>query len=138
MPDLGTSATQGWSDQELFWIVKNGIRLTGMPAFGPAYSADQIWDLIFYIREIGRGARSHEADTYGRCHREAPVIYRSDGELVEGVIDLAFEETEAWTVVDFKTDPARENSRYRRQLSLYSRAIQAATGSPARGVLTLV
>jgi mono/diheme cytochrome c family protein len=57
VPDLGTPATQSWSDQELFWIVKNGIRLTGMPAFGPAYSADQLWDVVLYVRDIGREAR---------------------------------------------------------------------------------
>jgi mono/diheme cytochrome c family protein len=33
-PDLGSPEVQQYSDRELFWIVKNGIRLSGMPAFG--------------------------------------------------------------------------------------------------------
>jgi hypothetical protein len=32
--DLGSVEVQNYSDRELFWIVKNGIRLSGMPAFG--------------------------------------------------------------------------------------------------------
>jgi mono/diheme cytochrome c family protein len=32
--DLGSADVQKYSDRELFWIVKNGIRLSGMPAFG--------------------------------------------------------------------------------------------------------
>ncbi len=32
--DLASSDVQAYSDQELFWIVRNGIRFSGMPAFG--------------------------------------------------------------------------------------------------------
>ena len=60
-----------------------------------------------------------------------------DGEIVEGVVDLAFFDEEAWTVVDYKTDIAIEHEldRYRRQVSLYVDAIERATGKSARGVL---
>src|SRR5712675_1577153 len=33
-PDLRLPSTQGLSDGELFWIIENGVRFTGMPAFG--------------------------------------------------------------------------------------------------------
>jgi hypothetical protein len=39
-------------DPELFWVVKNGIRLTGMPGFGRFYSDPQIWHLVRYIRTL--------------------------------------------------------------------------------------
>ena len=68
--------------------------------------------------------------------------------LVEGVADLVYraEPGGAWTVVDFKTDsrpPADPDFRasqavYLRQVSLYVRAVQRATGQPARGVLLYV
>ena len=35
---------QRYSDRELFWIVKNGIRLSGMPAFGRVESDEHIWN----------------------------------------------------------------------------------------------
>jgi ATP-dependent exoDNAse (exonuclease V) beta subunit len=65
--------------------------------------------------------------------------------LIEGVADLAFREELSdfvgWTVVDFKTD--RElledtSDRYVKQVQLYSRAVSASTGLPARGVLLVI
>src|SRR5262245_7579121 len=51
-------------------------------------------------------ARARDASRAGRCRRETPVTYRQpDGSLVEGVLDLAFEETGGWTIVDFRSRP---------------------------------
>ena len=62
----------------------------------------------------------------------------SDGVLVEGIVDLAFEDHGAWTVVDYKTDrdlATAGEDRYRRQVALYASAIAQATGRPASGVI---
>lgn len=56
-PALVTAEVQGWSDPELFWIVRNGIRLSGMPAFGKQLSHEQIWNLVRYIRSLKTGAQ---------------------------------------------------------------------------------
>ncbi len=90
-------------------------------------------------------ARAAAASPDG-CRREAPIMLTlEDGSLVEGVLDLAFRETDAegpvWTVVDFKTDVELDSPRrasYELQLSLYARAISAATGERARTVLLSV
>lgn len=59
--DLTSSAVQQYSDQELFWIVKNGIRLSGMPAFGPVESDEHIWNLVNYVRALpGSASQSNE------------------------------------------------------------------------------
>ncbi len=82
--------------------------------------------------------RARAADAAGRCRRETPVSLRlDDGTLVEGQLDLAFEDADGWTVVDFKTDADLDASldTYRRQVALYAHALAAATGTPARGVL---
>jgi len=50
--DLGAAETQKYSDRELFWIVKNGIRMTGMPAFGKVEPDNHIWNLVHYVRTI--------------------------------------------------------------------------------------
>jgi len=52
-PDVGSPAVQQWSDAELFWIIKHGIRLTGMPGFGHIHSDDQVWHLVRYVRSLG-------------------------------------------------------------------------------------
>jgi len=86
--------------------------------------------------------RAHAADARGECRRETPVTYTlPDGTLIEGVVDLAFEEAGEWTVVDYKTDrelAASGEERYRRQVALYASAIAQATGQPAHGVLIRV
>jgi mono/diheme cytochrome c family protein len=50
--NLISSQVQRYSDRELFWIVKNGIRLTGMPAFGKVETDEHIWNLIDYLRTL--------------------------------------------------------------------------------------
>ncbi len=54
--DLTSRDVQSYSDQEVFWIIKNGIRLSGMPAFGKIESDDHIWDLVFYIHTLKKSA----------------------------------------------------------------------------------
>jgi mono/diheme cytochrome c family protein len=52
-PDLRLPATQKLSDGELFWIVENGVRFTGMPAFGGGHgSQDDSWKLVLFIRHL--------------------------------------------------------------------------------------
>ena len=46
--------TQSLSDGELFYIVHNGIRLTGMPAWGkdPPEKDEDSWKLVHFIRHL--------------------------------------------------------------------------------------
>jgi ATP-dependent exoDNAse (exonuclease V) beta subunit len=70
--------------------------------------------------------------------RETPVSWvQKDGTLIEGVLDLAFDEGDGTIVVDFKTDHelAAGESRYRAQLLQYVNAVSRATGRAASGVL---
>ncbi len=55
--DLTSAEVQQWSDAELFWVVKNGIRLSGMPAFGKTKSDKQIWQLVYYVRSLATPAK---------------------------------------------------------------------------------
>jgi mono/diheme cytochrome c family protein len=52
--DLGSPEVQGMSDRELFWVIKNGIRLSGMPGFAKIESDEQIWELTYYVRSLGK------------------------------------------------------------------------------------
>jgi mono/diheme cytochrome c family protein len=53
--DLTSPVVQRYSDAELFWIVKNGIRLSGMPAFGRVESDEHIWNVVHYVRTLRGG-----------------------------------------------------------------------------------
>src|SRR5262249_34204725 len=51
-PDLRQPDTQKLSDGELFFIIENGVRFTGMPAFGGAGSQEDGWKLVHLIRHL--------------------------------------------------------------------------------------
>ncbi len=52
-PDMRQAATQDLSDGELFYIIQNGIRLTGMPAWGGSdHDAEDSWKLVHFIRHL--------------------------------------------------------------------------------------
>jgi mono/diheme cytochrome c family protein len=51
-PDLTLPAVQRMRDGELFWVVSNGIRMTGMPAFAPTHKEDEIWKIVAFVRHL--------------------------------------------------------------------------------------
>lgn len=53
-PGLTLARVQSRSDGELRWIVSNGIRMTGMPAFGPSRTEKEIWQLVAAVRRLPR------------------------------------------------------------------------------------
>lgn len=77
--DLGSPASQQWSDRELFWIIKNGIRLTGMPGFAHVHSNEEIWHLVHYVRSLkeiapvsqSRGQATDAVDASDRAKKTA-------------------------------------------------------------------
>src|SRR5262245_29943142 len=50
-PDLTKSAAV-WSPAELFWIIKNGIKMTAMPAWGPTHPDEEIWNIVALVRDL--------------------------------------------------------------------------------------
>jgi mono/diheme cytochrome c family protein len=54
-PDMTAAGTQQLTDGELYYIIENGVRFTGMPAFGEGPGGDQnkeSWDLVHFIRHL--------------------------------------------------------------------------------------
>ena len=49
---LDSPAVQSYSDRELFTIIRDGIRFTGMPGFAGTESSDQIWHVVDYLRSL--------------------------------------------------------------------------------------
>jgi len=52
--DLSSSHVQHWSDAELFWIIQNGVRLTGMPSWRSSISDNDTWKLARFIHNLPR------------------------------------------------------------------------------------
>jgi mono/diheme cytochrome c family protein len=51
--DLRLSAAQAQSDGELFWMIAQGIRYSGMPAARSQLTEEQTWDVVLYVRALG-------------------------------------------------------------------------------------
>jgi mono/diheme cytochrome c family protein len=52
--DLSSPHVQHWTDAELFWIIQNGVRLTGMPSWRSSISDNDTWKLARFIHKLPR------------------------------------------------------------------------------------
>lgn len=126
--DLTSPHVASWNDAELFWIIQNGIRFTGMPAWKYRIGEEDTWKLIHFVRNLpnwnafraapeaatsGAGKSPAELIHYGR------TLYRQEGcfmchqlEGEGGTIgpDLSLQGTRGrsddWLVGHFKDPPA--------------------------------
>ncbi|MBM3772395.1 MAG: ATP-dependent deoxyribonuclease subunit A [Acidimicrobiia bacterium] len=122
------------SDERLQQIADVEARLLGLPAVDAAIAARKVARV--WKHELL--ARARRAAARGACRRETPVTLRlDDGTVMEGVVDLAFEEDARWVIVDYKTDRELTGAepQYRRQVAAYAAAVSAATGAPASAFL---
>jgi mono/diheme cytochrome c family protein len=50
-PDLAETAGES-TPAEIFWVIKHGIRMTGMPAWGPTHSDAELWGLARFVKRL--------------------------------------------------------------------------------------
>jgi mono/diheme cytochrome c family protein len=51
-PDMRQPETQDLTDGQIYYVIHNGVRLTGMPAWGDAGKDDDSWKLVLFIRHL--------------------------------------------------------------------------------------
>lgn len=51
-PDMRLPGTQGLTDGQIYYIIHNGVRLTGMPAWGETHGDNDSWKLVLFIRHL--------------------------------------------------------------------------------------
>jgi len=51
-PNLTSREIQEFTDAELYWIVKNGIKMTGMPGFGVTHDEKGLWGIVAFLRRL--------------------------------------------------------------------------------------
>ena len=59
--------TEAGTAAEKFWIINNGIRMTGMPAFGNSHEADNLWPVVAFLQS----AEGITPDRYRELKEEA-------------------------------------------------------------------
>lgn len=52
MPPKLQEAVNDWNPAELFWITKNGVKMSGMPAWGLTHSDAKIWDIVAFLEKL--------------------------------------------------------------------------------------
>ncbi len=84
-PDMRLAATQDLTDGELFWIIENGIRFTGMPGWGTNTPAGEqaSWHLVHFVRHLPEisQAELEEIDT---------LIPRSEADIRQEIEEERF------------------------------------------------
>lgn len=50
-PALSEKAEE-YTPRELFWITKHGIKMAGMPAFGPTHSDEDLWGIVAFVQRL--------------------------------------------------------------------------------------
>ena len=74
-PDMRLAATQNLTDGEIFYVIQNGVRLTGMPAFGDnkngAHDEDS-WKLVYFIRRLPK-ITTEELEAMKKMNPKSPA-----------------------------------------------------------------
>jgi len=50
-PPVLTDSAKEWSPGELFWIIRNGIKMSGMPSW-PGLSDDDLWNIVALLEKL--------------------------------------------------------------------------------------
>jgi mono/diheme cytochrome c family protein len=126
--DLTSPHVQHWDDSQMFWIIQNGVRMTGMASWKGAIPVDDTWKLVIFIHQLpeldaaaGKIAgpqaspekTSAQLIAYGKTlYRQEGcfICHRLDGEGTKVGPDLTVEGTRgrstAWLIGHFKNPPA--------------------------------
>ena len=97
------------------------------------------WGINTFVQsDIGR--RVANAMNNGSVRREQPFVFEYEGQLIQGIIDLYFEEDGELVIVDYKTDRVMKGEagekelvkRYAIQLDYYAKALTQLTGKKVK------
>ena len=97
------------------------------------------WDINTFVQS-DTGRRVANAVNCGSVRREQPFVFEYEGQLIQGIIDLYFEEDGELVIVDYKTDRVMKGKagekelvkRYAIQLDYYAKALEQLTGKTVK------
>ncbi len=69
LAELSDELTPG----EAFWVIKNGVKMTGMPAFGPTHEDTELWALVAFLQHMHEASASEFEQVMNRATCQAPA-----------------------------------------------------------------
>ncbi len=132
------------STKKFFGKIENSKKMTK-----EELQSVRISDIVAFVKS-SLGKRMKKAYESGKLHREAQfvmgtdesVVYGTDSDesvLVQGIIDVYFEEPDGIVIADYKTDRINDirelEKRYRLQLEFYKRAVEQITGKNVKEMI---
>lgn len=84
-PKLTEDRVRQRTDAELFWIITHGIKMSGMPAFGPTHSEKDIWEVVAFLRRLGTMQPTEYNDLLEQSDLPVPVVPAAHDHRSEGV-----------------------------------------------------
>jgi hypothetical protein len=81
-PDMRSGETQLLTDGELFSIIRNGIRLTGMPAWGNGTPPEDVgtWELVHFVRHLPKLTQAELAEMES-LNPKSPAEYEKASQI---------------------------------------------------------
>jgi hypothetical protein len=61
-----------WTNAQLFWIIKNGIKMTGMGSYGAVHKDEEIWNLVAFVQRLPKMT----PEQYGQMEQQASAAGR--------------------------------------------------------------
>jgi mono/diheme cytochrome c family protein len=106
--DLNSSHVQHWSDAELYWIIQNGVRLTGMPAWHSSISDNDTWKLARFIHNFPR-LDAASASTAVRSEAQTAISTQDKYglKISNGLAFSEFRGYEGWPVIAISHNGSR-------------------------------
>jgi mono/diheme cytochrome c family protein len=86
--DLTSPHVQHWEDAELYWIIQNGVRLTGMASWKDTITPADTWKLVDFVHHLpemdaaaamGPGKGPETTRTQAQLIAYGKVLYRQEG-----------------------------------------------------------
>jgi|SRR5436190_23729418 mono/diheme cytochrome c family protein len=67
-PDL-SDAVSDMTPGQMFWIIKNGIKMSGMASYGKVHNDDEIWNVVAFVQRLPKMT----PEEYGRFAQKPPA-----------------------------------------------------------------
>ncbi len=79
-PNNLVQTAREWKAAEIYWVTRNGLKMTGMPAWGMRFSDEELWAIVAFVQTLPRmTAADYQRLERGAGEKPAPRAARASG-----------------------------------------------------------